>query len=218
MNRWNRVLAAGLAVTGSWSWVVSAHGETVRRPVHSRAGQATARDAQQIPEMVIPGGPHYLTTGAGASRVPVYMPADFFFEGSEPTRLMVDLVGVPLGDKPARVDGFSWDFVRPGQADDDDHRLFGRRVDIDIERRRSAPYDTVMVQYQDAVLPAIGSQVTVDLKLMNVRLRSTQAIEVGGDETRFYDLVLEITPYDQERGRAERMGTMTLTRDGIATG
>lgn len=176
--------------------------------------------ATTIPEMVVPAGPHYLTTAAGQSLVPVSMPADFFFEGSESTALMVEVQGTPIAGKPLRKDGFSWEFaklVQPGESLSREDS-WGKRTDVDRNWRRTAPYDTVMVQFQSAVLPDIGSQATVDLKLADVRLNSLAPIEVTGTRTVYYDVSLTIKPYHQGEGRSERMGWMTLTRDGVASG
>lgn len=120
-----------------------------------------------IPVMVVPAGPHYLTTPAGSSAVPISVPADFFFEGSDALEVRVDMEGAPIDARPVRRDGFKWIFGRPGATSHADE-----------------PYDTVMVQYQDAVLPTIGSQATVDLKLDVVQMRSPDTITVTGpDET-----------------------------------
>jgi len=119
-------------------------------------------------------------------------------------------VGVPIAAPPKRTDGFRW--------------IFGELKDLAVaeatrEARRGQPYDTVMVQYQDAVLPTIGSKATVDLKLDVVRMRSPETIVVTGtNETREYQVQLELRPYHQEHGRTERMGTMNFTRTGLATG
>lgn len=172
-----------------------------------------------VPEMVIPAGPHFLTTGAGNSRVPVFMPASFFFDGSAPTAQMVELEGAAIAPKPARADGFYWEFARLAAPENGEvDAAFGQAIDVDMEWRRRAPYDTIMVQYQDAVLPRIGTQATVEMKLADVRMRSLEPIEVTGTETKYYDLTVEIKPYHQGSGRTEQMGSMTLTRDGASTG
>ena len=159
-----------------------------------------------LPEMVIPAGPHFLTTEVGPSATPLDLPADLFFDGSDPLHATAWLEGVPFGPKPVRKDGFEWMFARLVESGGDG----GPDV--------NEPYDTVMVQYQDAVLSRIGSQTTVDLKLTIVRARSIDPVEVTGTETRYYDLAVEITPYHQGDGRFERMGTMTFTRDGLGSG
>jgi len=180
-----------------------------------RPGQQPAkalRDAgmrDDVPVMVIPRGPHYLTTPAGSSRVPISVPAGFFFEGSGAVEVFADMVGVPVGAKPKRADGFNWSS--------------GRIADIPdasaLRAKQDQPYDTVMVQYQDAVLPRIGSQASVDLKLDVVKMRSPDLITVkGADETREYQASLELRPYHQEHGRSETMGSMNFTRTGVATG
>jgi hypothetical protein len=159
--------------------------------------------------MVVPAGPHYLTTPAGSSRVPISVPAGFFFEGSDAVNTMADMVGVPIAASPKRADGFKWVFG-------------GLRNFADASARYlkpNQPYDTVMVQYQDAVLPTIGSQATVDLKLDVVKMRSPETIAVtGSEETREYQVSLELRPYHQEQGRTEKMGSMNFTRTGLSTG
>ena len=166
----------------------------------TKAPREVVRD--QVPVMVIPAGPHYLTTPAGSSRVLISVPAGFFFEGSGAVNMPADMVGVPVGEKPKRTDGFRWLFGGPNSSN-----------------RWTEPYDTVMVQYQDAVLPRIGSTATVDLKLDLVRMRSPDTITVTGtDMTREYLADIEIRPYHQENARTERMGSMSFTRTGLATG
>jgi len=155
-----------------------------------------------IPAMVVPAGPHYLTTPTGSSAVPISVPAGYFFEGSDAVEVLAPMTGVPMDAKPLRADGFYWVFGKPG-----------------TQSRASEPYDTVMVQYQDAVLPTIGSQATVDLKLDIVRMHSPDTIVVtGADQTREYTVSLDIRPFHQEDGRSEKPGWMHFTRTGIATG
>ena len=170
--------------------------DVVRRDLRKNVG------GDEIPVMVVRAGPHYLTTPVGSSAVPVTVPAGFFFEGSEAVEVLADMAGVPIAPKPRRADRFKWVFGRPG-----------------AKIRLAEAYDTVMVQYQDAVLPVIGSQATVDLKLDVVRMKSPDTIAVtGSDETREYQVALELRPYHQEQGRTEEMGWMHFTRTGLGTG
>jgi hypothetical protein len=155
-----------------------------------------------VPVMVIPAGPDYLTTRAGTSHSYVSVPAGFFFEGSEDVAAQVDLVGIPIGPKPARRDGFQWAFGSPLQRN-----------------YWNEPYDTRMVRYQDAVLPTIGSEATVDLKLDIVQMQSPETIIVtGAGEVREYRVRLDLRPFHQEEGRTETMGWMHFTRTGYGTG
>lgn len=166
----------------------------------------SAEPTGKLPLMVIPGGPHFLATPAGSSATPLVLPADFFFDGSDPLREGVLLEGEAIGPRPVRKDGFEWMFAEVVESGGDGG------PDLTV------PYDTIMVQYQNAILPRIGSQVTVDLKLITVRARSVGPVEVTGTETRYYDLAVEITPYHQGEGRSETMGSMTFTRDGLGSG
>lgn len=155
-----------------------------------------------VPVMVVPAGPDYLTTLAGSSHSLVSVPAGFFFEGSEDVATQVAMVGVPIGRKPARRDGFQWTFGSPLQRN-----------------HWTEPYDTRMVRYQDAVLPTIGSEATVDLKLDIVQLESPETIIVtGAGEVREYRVRLDLRPFHQEEGRTETMGWMHFTRTGYGTG
>lgn len=198
--------------------------------VAAEPGPSNDRPSLQRPEkndkapviraMVVPAGPHYLSTAAGQGRVPIDMPRDFFFEGSEPTELMVNLEGTPIAEKPARKDRFSWEFavlIPPGESQSSKDS-WGHPIEVDREWRRTAPYDTVMVQFQSAVLPDIGSEVTVDLKLVDIQMNSIAPIEVTGTRLAYFDVSVAITPYHQGEGRFEEMGWMKLTRDGVATG
>jgi len=160
-----------------------------------------------VPEMIIPAGPDFLTTPVGSAQIPVELPANFFFEGSEPLSTMVTLKGRPIGEKQGRKDGFKWVFavlVEPGE-------------DLGVSHAAD-PYDTVMVRFQNASLPKIGSQATIDLKLGEVRMDSIEPIVVTGAETKFYTMKLDITPYHPAEGRFERTGWMSFTRDGYGTG
>jgi hypothetical protein len=195
---------AGLSV---WSALAMAAGprEITRSP--GKGQSDVVHD--DVPVMVIPAGPHYLTTEAWASQVIVDLPGDFFFRGSAAVNQIVPLQGAPIGIKPARKDGFEMRFARlvgPGKGS-------GRRVG-----GPDKPYDTVMVQQQDAVLPDIGSQATVDLKLSIVRMRSIEPVEVTGRYTKYYDLDVEVTPNRPGGGSVETMGFMTYIRDGAADG
>jgi len=165
------------------------------------------RDA--LPLMVVPAGPHYLTTGTGSSRVPVSVPAGFFFEGSSAVDQLVDMAGDAIAKKPARADRFGWIFGGPPAVADASS----------MRGKWDEPYDTVMVQYQDAVLPTIGSKAIVDLQLDVVRMRSPETVVVASaDETREYQVSIELRPYHQERGQDGTMGSMSFTRTGISTG
>jgi hypothetical protein len=159
-------------------------------------------DRGGIPVMTVPAGPHYLTTPAGSSHVPIAVPANYFFEGSDAVQISADMIGVPIGAKPKRGDGFRWAFGRDNST-----------------ARPQEPYDTCMVQYQAAVLPTIGSEATVDLKLDIVRMRSPDLLTVtGASGAREYQVSLDLRPFHQEHGRGETMGWMKFARTGVATG
>ena len=171
---------------------------------------ATARPTptEIAPEMIIPAGAHYLTTWEGTTTAQIELPADFFFEGSDPVDQIVSLEGDPIGPVPPRRDGFKMQFARlvePGEDIGDGGVPAG------------SPYDTVMVQHQDAVLRRIGSQARVDLTMEDVRLRSVAPVEVTGTETRYYDVFLNGTDHHRD-GREANTGYMAYTRDGVATG
>lgn len=161
-----------------------------------------------VPEMVIPGGPHYLWTWVGTTTTRIELPADFFFKGSDPFEQKVSMEGDPIGPVPGRRDGFEMQFGRLAEPGED----IG-----DSGVHEGAPYDTVMVQHQDAVLRRIGSQDRVDLTLDYVRLRSVAPVAVTGTETRYYDVLFEITGHHQD-GLEANTGYMAYTRDGVATG
>lgn len=160
------------------------------------------------PEMIIPAGAHYLTTWVGTTTTHIELPADFFFEGSDPVNRTLSMEGDPIGPVPERRDGFKMKFARLAEP--------GHEV-VDSGIPADAPYDTVMVQHQDAVLSRIGSQVTVGLTMKDVRLRSFAAMEVTGTETRYYNVFLAVTGHHQD-GRVAKKGYMAYTRDGVATG
>ena len=161
-----------------------------------------------VPEMVIPAGPHYLTTWDGTSTAPIDLPADFFFEGSDPVDQIVSLEGDPIGPVPGRRDGFEMKFAHLAEP--------GEEV-VDSGPPTGKGYDTVMIQHQDAVLRRIGSQARVDLTMEDVRLRSVAPVEVTGTETRYYDVFLNVTSHHKD-GREANTGYMAYTRDGVATG
>jgi hypothetical protein len=136
------------------------------------------------------------------------VPADFFFAGSDAEDTVVPMVGDGIAKAPKRADGFAWVFgVVPAVAD------------ASVRVKRDTPYDTVMVQGQDAVLPAIGSTATVDIRLELVRMYSPDSVTVtGAGEEREYRVAFEILPYHQMEGRYETTGSMSFTRTGISTG
>lgn len=178
------------------------------RPVKQAPDRPTPTGT--VPEMIIPQGPHYLTTWEGTTTTKIDLPADFFFTGSDPVDQMVSMEGNPVGPVPGRRDGFKMQFARLTEPGDD---IGDRRVPA-----ADAPYDTVMVQRQDVVLSRIGSQARVDLTMEDVRLRSVAPVEVTGTETRYYNVFLEVTAHHQGDGREANTGYMAYTRDGVATG
>ena len=160
-----------------------------------------------IPALVIPAGPHWLHTQLGTSHVPIHLPADFFFPGSDAIDQDVYLEGTPIGSKPKRADSFRWRFARLVAA-----------AEVEQEVERTVLYDTVMEQLEGAELPEIGSQVTVPLELVEVQMTSDSPIVVTGSETRLYNLTVELTHDDPTGRRPSQTGYMTFTRDDISTG
>ena len=160
------------------------------------------------PAMIIPEGPHYLATWEGTTTTHIDLPADFFFEGSDPVDQRPSMEGDPIGPVPIPRNGFEMKFARLVEPGDD----VG-----DSGAPAGAEYDTMMVQHQDAVLRRIGSQARVDLTMEDVRLRSVAPIEVTGTETRYYDVFLAITGRHKD-GREADIGYMAYTRDGVASG
>ena len=116
--------------------------------------------------------------------------------------------GDPIGPVPSRPDGFKMKFARLLEP--------GEEI-VDSGVPAGAPYDTVMLQHQDAVLTKIGSQARVDLTMEDVRLRSVASVRVTGTETRDYDVFLAITSHHQD-GREADTGYMAYTREGVASG
>ena len=176
------------------------------RPV--KQVQARPTPTGIAPEMTIPAGPHYLATWEGTTATHIELPADFFFEGSDPVDQIVSVEGNSIGPVPGPRDGFEMIFARllePGEEVGDSGAPAG------------AEYDTVMFQHQDAVLRRIDSQARVDLTMEDVRLRSVAPVEVTGTETRYYDVFLNVTGHHKD-GREANTGYMAYTRDGVATG
>ncbi len=136
------------------------------------------------PPMIIPGGPHYLATWEGTTTTQIELPADFFFEGSDPVDQIVSVEGDPIGPVPGRRDGFEMKFARLVEPGDDVE---------DSGAPAGSLYDTVMFQHQDVVLHRIGSQARVDLTMEDVRLRSVAPVEVNGTVTRYYDVFVSVT-------------------------